>query len=96
MLFLRESIAVAYGLSLLYFARVFASRPLEDDDDDEDDDEDDEDDEEDDDERLRVVLAVVVAASSSSSLANARWTDSEVLARSLFKRSNSSRCLFSL
>jgi hypothetical protein len=59
---------------------------LETDDDDDDDDEDDE--------RLRSLLSPS-SSSSSSSLLKARWTDSDVICRSLFNRNKSSRCLFS-
>ena len=71
------------------------SPPVGEDEEDDDDDEEDEDDD-DDDERFRVDVLVVSSSSSSSSLAKARWTDSDATARSLFKRINSSRCLFSL
>ncbi len=53
---------------------------------------DDDDDDDEDDERLRSSSS---SSSSSSLFPKARWTDSDVIWRSLFNRVKSSRCLFS-
>lgn len=64
----------------LYFCRLSLDEFVDDDDDDD----------KDDDERFRSS-----SSSSSSSFPKARWTDSDVIWRSLFNRDKSSRCFCS-